>query len=182
MTRSTLANTTNYQVFTDQDQTVNQSGVSTWGALQTEQSGKDGWYQDFLDYNGVGVKTVLKGERNLGQAALLGGLLSFTTFIPSSDVCVAGGESFLWALYYKTGTAYYDSILGTRTLTFNSKILQESLPKISLGQGLATSPNIHVGSEDGSAVFVQTSTGDIIRIEEKNPLATKSGKTSWRQR
>lgn len=57
-----------------------------------------------------------------------------------------------------------------------------NIPKISLGEGLATSPNIHVGSENGSTVFVQTSTGDIIRIEEDNPLATKSGKTSWKMR
>ncbi len=181
VTRSTLVNTTNYHVITDEGQTVDGLVTPTWDGLLTEQSTKDGWYQNFLGWGGVNY-SIEKGERNLGQAALLGGLLSFTTFIPSSDVCVAGGESFLWALYYKTGTAYYENILGTRDWTIAGEIVKESLPKTSLGQGLATSPNIHVGSEDGSAVFVQTSTGDIIRIEEKNPLATKSGKTSWRQR
>jgi type IV pilus assembly protein PilY1 len=177
-----LVNVTNYQVFTDANQTVNNGGVSSWTDLLNEQEAKNGWYLDFLNDNSVGFASIQVGERNLGQAALLGGVLSFTTFIPSSDICVAGGESYLWALYYQTGTSYYDSILGTTNTTFNGLTYNKSLRKISLGEGLATSPNIHVGSQDGSTVFVQTSTGDIIRVEEKNPLSTKSGKASWRLR
>ena len=182
--KTDLVDTTNYQVFTDTDQTVNRGGVSTWASLLTEQLGKNGWYLNFLDESAssLGIKIIQKGERNLGQAALLGGVLSFTTFIPSSDVCVAGGDSFLWGLFYKTGTAYFNSIFGVLEKTFDGKTLLMSLPRLSLGQGLATSPNVHVGSEDGSTVFVQTSTGDIIRIGEDNPLATKSGKASWKMR
>jgi len=51
---------------------------------------------------------------------------------------------------------------------------------ISLGKGLATTPNIHVGSERGSTVFVQSSTSEITKIEEENPLSTKSGIQSWK--
>lgn len=180
--KSNLVNVTNYQIFTDDERTVNMGGASSWAGLLAEQNSKNGWYLNFLDTDSSGMKTIAKGERNLGQAALLGGILSFTTFIPSTDVCVAGGESYLWALYYQTGTAYYDSILGSITFDYNSKTLKMSLPRITLGEGLATSPNLHVGSKEGSTAFIQTSTGDIIRIEEKNPLDTKSGKASWKLR
>lgn len=180
--KNNLVNVTNYQVFTDANHTVNMGTASNWAGVLTEQKTKDGWYLKFLDPDLSGMNTIAKGERNLGQAALLGGILSFTSFVPSSDVCVAGGESYLWALYYKTGTAYYENILGTKDVTFNGNLFKMSRPRISLGEGLATSPNLHVGSGEGSTVFIQTSTGDIIRIEEDNPLSTKSGKASWKLR
>lgn len=178
-----LINVTDYKAFSDSSRTVYAGETkTTWSDVVAQQKIKGGWYINFLDEDALGSKTIQHGERNLGQAALLGGILSFTTFIPSSDVCVAGGESYLWALYYQTGTAFYQGILGTISKTYDGETMLMNIPKISLGEGLATSPNIHVGSEDGSTVFVQTSTGDIIRIEEDNPLATKSGKTSWRMR
>jgi len=180
---SGLINVTDYDVYSGSSTKIDAGGTKiTWPELIDQQKKKDGWYINFLDEDASGSKTIAHGERNLGQAALLGGVLSFTTFIPSSDVCVAGGESFLWALYYQTGTAFYQGILGTISKTYDGEKMLFNIPKISLGEGLATSPNIHVGSEDGSTVFVQTSTGDIIRIEEDNPLATKSGKTSWKMR
>jgi type IV pilus assembly protein PilY1 len=51
-------------------------------------------------------------EKNLGQAALLGGLLTFTTYDPSNDPCTIEGSSILYALYYKSGTAYKKSVFG----------------------------------------------------------------------
>jgi type IV pilus assembly protein PilY1 len=177
--RISLFDVTNIQVFTDTNHTVTGLGSgNTWNDLLLEQKAYDGWYLDFYAEDGV----TLEGERNIGQAALIGGLLSFTTFTPSDDICVASGESDLWALYYKTGTAFYNNILGTSLQTVNGVPLEKSLRKISLGQGLATSPSIHTGREKGSVVFVQSSTGEIKRIEEENPLSTKSGRLSWRLR
>jgi hypothetical protein len=49
-------------------------------------------------------------------------------------------------------------------------------------QGMATSPGVHTGRQEGSAVFVQSSTGEIIEVEEKNPLRTKSGMQAWKLR
>ncbi|RKX24194.1 MAG: hypothetical protein DRP47_11755, partial [Candidatus Zixiibacteriota bacterium] len=105
-----------------------------WLDLLATQESKQGWYLDFET-----------GERNLGQAALIGGLLSFTTFTPASDICSAGGTSDLWALYYKTGTAHYSGVLGTTGTVVGAVTKEKANNKISLGQGLATSPNIHVG-------------------------------------
>ncbi len=175
---SSLYDVTFINVFTDIDHTV--TGLTSgdnWHDLLIELDSKEGWFLDFYAEDGD-----LEGERNLGQAALIGGLLSFTTFIPSDDICVASGESNLWALYYKTGTAFYNGILGTTSQTVNGESLEKASRKISLGQGLATSPSIHVGREKGSVVFVQSSTGEIKRIEEENPLSTKSGRLSWRLR
>ncbi len=173
-----LHDVTSINVFTDTQHTVTGLGSgTTWTDLISEQETYDGWLLDFYADDG----SSLEGERNLGQAALIGGLLSFTTFIPSDDICIASGESNLWALYYKTGTAYYTGILGTTSTMVNGNTLEKANRKISLGQGLATSPSIHVGREKGSVVFVQSSTGEIKRIEEENPLSTKSGRLSWKQ-
>lgn len=178
-----LLDVTNYNVYSGSSVKVDANGTTLdWAGLISQQKSKGGWYIDLLDEDATGKKTILHGERNLGQAALIGGILSFTSFIPSSDVCVAGGESFLWATYYQTGTPYSQAILGTTNKVFEGNAMLLNTHKISLGEGLATSPNIHVGSENGSTVFVQTSTGDIIRIEEDNPLSPKSGKASWRMR
>ena len=164
-------------MFTDSSRKVDLGGFATnWQYLEAEQNLHDGWYVDFVDDAGNQI-----GERNLGQAILLGGALTFTTFIPSADVCVAGGTSWLWAEYYKTGTAYFDAILGTDTITYSGELLGKSRRRISLGQGLATSPNLHVGSEAGSRAFVQTSTGAIEIITQKTPFDVKSGMRSWKE-
>ncbi len=161
-----LENVSSVKVYTDESVTGSASSDSTWDDMLLTIDSKDGWMMDFPD----------TGERNLGQATLLGGALSFTTFIPDSDLCAAGGSSALWGLYYKSGTAYYGAILGTET----ESSLERAVKKVSLGQGLATSPNVHVGRSSGSTIFSQSSTGEISRIEQENPLATKSGLRSWR--
>jgi len=50
-----------------------------------------------------------------------------------------------------------------------------------LGRGLATTPDLHVGKEEGSKAFVQTSTGTIVEIPQPNlPLGNmKTGRSSW---
>ncbi|MCP4182507.1 MAG: hypothetical protein GY761_04220 [Hyphomicrobiales bacterium] len=164
-----LIDVTGFKVYSDQS--VDGSSASDWDSLLADQSIKDGWFLDF---------TTGTGERNLGQAALIGGLLSFTTFIPKSDICSAGGESMFWALYYETGTAHHSGVLGTTAVTVGGNTKYLAIPNISLGKGMATPPNIHVGSQSGSSVFVQSSTSEITRIDEENPLNTKSGIQSWK--
>jgi type IV pilus assembly protein PilY1 len=133
---------------------------------------KAGWYLDFANTR----------ERNIGQAALLGGLLTFTSYIPDSQQCADEGTGDLWALYYETGSAYPSkSVLGfgERSITEDAKVKKELNKTVGLGKGLATSPNIHTGRETGSKAYVQTSTGAIVVIGQDNPGATKSGKSYW---
>ena len=61
-------------------------------------AGTDGWYIQFPH-----------GERNLGQATLFGGLVTLTSYLPEAT-CTGIGESYIYALYYQTGTAWTSSI------------------------------------------------------------------------
>jgi type IV pilus assembly protein PilY1 len=140
-------------------------GVSNWDELLQASRNADGWYLDFST----------SGERNLGQAALLGGLLTWTTYIPSDDACSYEGYSNLYATFFTTGTSYHKSVIGTDDSTGKPK------RKVTLGKGLALTPNIHVGRQSGSTAFIQTSTGAIETVEQINPGLTKSGIAEWRE-
>ena len=155
------------------------SGISTFtGLVQEIENNWDGWRIDF-------PRT---GERNLGQAAVLGGIVAFTTFVPSDDPCSYEGQSYLYALYYKTGTAYQASVIGVDLGTTDDNGNPLVLKSTELGKGLAITPNLHVGGrssrhgEDKEArKFVQTSTGAIKDIEEQEALKIKSGIVSWEE-
>lgn len=127
---------------------------------------KKGWRLNF-DYKA--------GDRNLGEAVLAGDILTFTTYVPSTEVCSIAGESQVYALYYRTGTAYTSPIIG---LDLSKKIGNDALvvKRSELGPGMTITPNIHVGREEGSQAYIQTSTGSIKPLEEKNPGYIKSGR------
>jgi len=142
--------------------------VTGFDGLVTAVEGKDGWRLDFLENT----------ERNLGQASLLGGLLSFTTYDPSDDACTIEGFSSLYALFYKTGTAYKESVMGTTTTARGPEVKKV----VDLGLGLTITPNIHSGKGDDTKAFIQTSTGAIVGIKQINPLPSKSGGIYWMER
>jgi type IV pilus assembly protein PilY1 len=148
-------------------------GNITFSDLLAEVDARDGWYLNFSE----------TGERNLGQAAILGDIVTFSTFVPNNDLCQYEGESYLYGLYYKTGTAYWKGVLktndnnGTGIDPDTNKVIY----KLDLGKGYSETPNIHTGREEGSKAFVQTSTGAIIGIEQMNPGITKSKKASWEE-
>jgi type IV pilus assembly protein PilY1 len=139
-------------------------------AVRTYSTGTDGWYKEFSDDR----------ERNLGQGALLGGLLTFTTYKPYDDVCLAEGLSYLHGVYFRTGTAWYQSVFGDNAVDGNGNVTA----RLDLGRGLATTPDLHVGKEEGSKAFVQTSTGTIVEIPQPNlPMkSVKTGSTSWMEK
>lgn len=139
------------------------SAPGSWQNLLDAVAGTPGWRQDFVPAR----------ERVLGQAAVLGGAVIFTTYLPSSDVCSFEGTSNLWALFYKTGTAFYLPILGASGDTLSTFG--------NLGKGMALTPNLHVG-EDGPTAFIQSSTGAIETIELSTPLSVKSGPLFWLRR
>ncbi len=153
----------------DQDE----DGNVTFSDLEAEIQAKDGWYLNFSE----------TGERNLGQAGVLGDIVTFTTFVPNDDLCAYEGRSYLYALYYKTGTAYWKGVLKTEDNngTGIDPDTHKVVSKIDIGKGYSETANIHTGREAGSKAFVQTSTGAIISIEQANPGITKSGKVSWQE-
>ena len=127
-----------------------------------------GWKIDFSETR----------ERNLGQGALLGDVLTFTTYAPDPNACQEEGDSYLYAAFYKTGTAFSTPVIGVNGAVQDAGS-SEVLRKQSLGKGLAVSPAMHTGRESGSKAFVQTSTGAILVIEQTNPGAVKSGRAYW---
>lgn len=166
------------------------------GCVNDLLTGAAGWKMDFKEPR----------ERNLGQATLFGGLLTFTTYQPFDDVCKPEGESFLYAPYYQTGTAWHEAVYKGDIGTDASGNV---VTRLSLGPGLSTTPNLHVGKgddesggggggdegdgegddggggdddddddggDDGAKVVAQTSTGAIVEIEQPN-LPIKAART-----
>jgi len=141
------------------DQVTGVTGVTTFTGLVDQIQGnavlsipaKDGWYTA-LPQTGTA-----NGERVLASPVVFGGIVYFPTFIPTNDICASSGTSYLYALYYKTGTAYSDPILGT------------GVPKVSLGEGLAFGGVTHIGSgSDGGKplkICNNTSTGALLCTE-----------------
>ncbi|MHB8791511.1 MAG: pilus assembly protein [Desulfobulbaceae bacterium] len=134
----------------------------------------DGWYSNFYPY--------ANREKNVGQATLLGGLVTYTTYQPFNDVCQAEGNAYLYGVYYRTGTAWHENIFGTNGVSGNN-----IEAKLDLGRGLAQTPNLHVGSgtggDQGPKAFVQTSTGEIKEIQQENlPIKNyRTGRSGWRE-
>jgi type IV pilus assembly protein PilY1 len=126
------------------------------------------------------------GERCITKPTILGGIVTFPTFDPrlQDSTCGLTGESFLYALYYKTGTAYYKSIIGygDDTVTVDSETYKEISKKVTLGRGMASAPSLHVGQNKGARAFAQSTTGEIFLIEEKLPGAYKSRPLHWIER
>ncbi|MEW6220824.1 MAG: hypothetical protein AB1634_15010 [Thermodesulfobacteriota bacterium] len=116
--------------------------------------------------------------RILTQPALLGSVLFTSVYQPSADTCTPEGFGQLYGLYYKTGTAYPSpNIFGT-VPAGDGQVAIKTLPPV---HGDPTSPALHVGTEDGLAVFTQVSTGTILREEADTITSIKTGRTSWRE-
>lgn len=124
---------------------------------------KDGWIRTLPD----------PGERMITKPAVLGGLALFSTYVPSDDTCAFGGYSYLWGLYYETGTAY-----GKQTFDIDNFSVPE---RVYLGLGKASSVGIHVGTQEGNkaSTFVQLSTGVIKDNKVDPPFKIRSGYEYW---
>lgn len=119
---------------------------------------RDGWKRDLPAI----IVDATPATRILNSSALAAGILISTAYQPSSDACASEGESRLYGLYYKTGTA----LPGTGV--FGSATDDTNLSYIDLGFGMATAPRIHTGTGSGKGkgtVFVQSSTGDLISLD-----------------
>ncbi|HEX5647301.1 MAG TPA: hypothetical protein VFX56_10055, partial [Nitrospira sp.] len=125
--------------------------------------GMDGW-----------VTTLpASGERSIVPPTIIAGAVLFPTFIPTDDICVAAGNSNLYGLFYKTGSAYSTPIMGVNAAGQSNR-------SVSLGEGLASSVAIQIGAAPtGVAGFYQTSGATIGKITPKTPLTAWSEYVSW---
>jgi type IV pilus assembly protein PilY1 len=164
--KTALFDSTGVTVYTD-GSIAGTSEATTFGELKIRQGHsltyEVGWYKE-LD----------SGERIVSKPSILGGILLAPSFVPNNDVCGFGGDSYLHALYFETGTAYYKSVVGVEA--------DDSVKnKIKLGVGISSSLGIHVGREHGARGFIQQSTGTINQIDLTPALSIKSGFVNWRE-
>jgi Tfp pilus tip-associated adhesin PilY1 len=134
---------------------------------------KYGWY---LDITG--------GERFLTKPTILGNIVLFPTFDPNDDLCDYGGDSYLFALYYETGTAYMKSVIGTEgtiTITVSGDPKDLIVKKKYLGPGMPTSAVIHAGSQEGVKAMVQLGTGVVEEVDVDPAASPKSKTLFWRE-
>ena len=148
----------------------------TYASLVSLVQSKKGWFTKLTVPAGG-----LPSERSVANPVVLGGIVFFPTFLPSGDVCVAAGSSFLYALYYVTGGAYSSPIVGMTGQNINNKI--------SLGEGLATTVAIHLGAQgdgttgsgslSGMKGCSQSSTGAINCVNAGTAFSAASRYLSW---
>ncbi len=123
------------------NQVTGVAGATSFTSLIGLVASKHGWYTSLLPVSGPGV-----GERVINSPVLLGGIVFFPTFTPTADICSASGASNLYALFYKTGSAYSEPIIGTTASGSNSNVNKS----VSSGQGISSSMAVHIGAS-GSA-------------------------------
>jgi len=161
------------------------SGVTTFDGLQSKvegtssSPGMDGWY----------ITLPGSGERDVSTPVIIGGTVFFPTFTPTSDVCSSSGNGSLYALFYKTGSAYKASVIGTETVGSNVNVKRS----MSLGTGLASQMAVHIGAqgsgEAGSSggagssgrvsLIGQSSSGAMTKISASPALTSWSRVISW---
>lgn len=116
--------------------TVYPSSLIKVTSSTTETEGWRGWYRD-LEFGG--------GERVTQPAVVVEGVVYFTSFKPSSGVCSAGGDSYLYHIDYRNGTEVDSDEDGD--------LSDESVAE-SLGRGVASRPVVNLSAEE---LIVQTS-------------------------
>jgi len=147
---------------------------------------KDGWYVKLATAAGTSA------ERSVSSPVVLAGAVFFPTLVPTNDFCSSTGTSYLYALYYKTGSAYSSPIIGTSASGGNTN----STTRMTLGEGVASQVAIHIdgpgtlnGSSGGSSggptikACSQMSTGSSTCVSANGPNPPWSRYMSWvRQR
>ncbi|MBC8432830.1 MAG: hypothetical protein H8D96_13040 [Desulfobacterales bacterium] len=149
-------------------------GGGSWDNLITASRGTDGW-----------IKEMTGGERIIVKPTILGGIVFVPSFVPNSDTCAYGGDSYLYGVYYETGTAYSTAVFsdnGTETKSLGGESRTKVVDKISIGEGKASSLGVHAGAEEGARGFIQQSTGSIVSESLSPAFNIKSGLRSWQEK
>jgi type IV pilus assembly protein PilY1 len=139
-------------------------------------------YPDY--YDGWIRSLAVPGERVLTKGALLGGIVITASFLPTDDPCGFGGDSYLYGLYYETGTAYFNPVFieqGTTTVTVEEQEVVKILEIYDLGRGKSSGVSAHLGREEGAMGYVQQSTGAVTGVKIKPAFSVKSSMRSWQE-
>jgi len=126
------------------------------------------------------------GERVIDSALVAAGYVFFTTFIPSTDPCNAGGTATLYVLDYmcrplpsipivRGGSLSYRAV-GPATSWSSTKPNKVAVAKVDLGAGMPSRPVI---DSQGTNIIIQTSDTRLIRLETNLGQSGKAKIDGW---
>lgn len=99
-------------------------------------SGKKGWY---INLDTSALNDGYSSERVITDpVASASGVVFFTTFRPTSDVCGYGGGSYIWAVGYATGTSAPGNAMKGKLLV---QVSTGAFAEISMSSGFAAKDN-----------------------------------------
>lgn len=89
------------------------------------------------------------GERSLVTPTILGGIVFFPTYVPKDDICTAAGDGYLYGLFYQTGSAFSEPVLGTTSAGANA--MANASVSLGSGVGMLSQMAIHIGAQGSGA-------------------------------
>ena len=158
-----------------QPDTITPATVDTFTELEASIDAQRGWVINFEPLPNSGA---IPSTRNTSAAAFYSQLTLFSSFTPgaSNDVCNVLGNSSLYIVYGRTGTAYPNVGLGNQAcpgcITGDP---DETLSSINVGAGQAAETIIHRGTAITNLGTGAISTESVIGV----PIQT--GRQSWQE-
>lgn len=125
----------------------------------------DGWVRPLRFF----TAPASPAERCISKFAVFSGAVFVPTFIPSNDVCQFGGTSYLYGLYYETGTNYTKPLLSGTPEPM--KLLGQTTPPPKLP--------IHVDAEGKARLAAQLGSGEIKSEIASPALRNVSHISNW---
>jgi type IV pilus assembly protein PilY1 len=135
--------------------------VDQTSSINAVTSGKRGWFINLVQAS---------GERITRRPALLEGTLYVPSFRPSAGSCLGGGESWLYSLDYKDGSAPSNAN-GTENNVTAGRVE-------SKGAGILADPSVDLLNED---LILQSSNASLV-TKPFNAGLKKLVVRSWRQK
>lgn len=185
---STLQDVAHLTIFENGTITGSTSGLTDFGSLETrlESTSYRGWRRQLFAPTSPAIDP---SERVLRNSTVFGGVAFTPSYTPNSDLCVGGGSSKLYALYYKTGTAHPDAILTTDSTVQFTDVDGVKHDKVNdaidLGPGVSSEVKLQtIVDSDGNITvtgFVQNEDGSLVRINPNIPINLSTGELSWRE-
>ncbi len=147
---STTALTKTSPDLVDLTSTTNQTLFDAITAAEATRVNEKGYYFDLEDPGGF------PAERVVEEALVIDGGVYFTSFLPNSDVCGAGGDSRMYAIQAKTGLPLKEGgISALDSMAADTRY-------IPLGEGIASKPVYYYDSKTKQGhIITQRSGGDI---------------------
>jgi len=135
--------------------------------------------QGLVFYKGGWVRT-LTGEKLYSSPVVVGGAVLATPFKPTTDICSAGGTTSMLALYYTTGTPYYQPLIrapgGTEGTTTNVTINTE----VSIAVGPPpTKTSIALKQHEDTVTALTQVSGGVIQTDITQPKPVKDKFIHW---